>query len=296
MQSDAVRSLVASPMRKAISPNHQPPAKPESDGVSRRPSAVGEEGPTSGPRSAACARSTAASPNDPAARAALESTLKLASRGNQQAWRILIDAYSGRVFGLIRAQCGSADLAEEITQSAFCTVAEKIGSYTELGRFEQWLFRIAMNRLRDEMRRRKRQARPVENEALRAMADADTSPRGRSEQRPAHEIPDAEQLHALRLALAELPEADQQIINLRHNGGLSFKEIADVLEQPLGTVLARQHRALKKLAEVLTKAMEGRQSSIGRVRRASEEETTTDEDLQGGLAGDLGGSPQASGP
>jgi RNA polymerase sigma-70 factor (ECF subfamily) len=53
----------------------------------------------------------------------------------------------------------------------------------------------------------------------------------------------------LHAGLARLPEADQRIIHLRHVAGLSFKQIADLLEQPLGTVLARQHRALKKLAD-----------------------------------------------
>ena len=215
------------------------------------------------------------------ARLELEAILKRASRGDQDAWRILVETYSARVFGLIRAHCGSPDLAEEITQSAFCTVVAKIGSYTELGRFEQWLFRIAMNRLRDEMRRRKRQARPMEDQTLHAMADSGGaaggpggagSPGGGFTDRRSSSGDngfagaDPEQLAALRLALADLPEADQQIIHLRHSAGLSFKEIAEVLEQPLGTVLARQHRALKKLAETLKPVVDA-DVSIGRVRR-----------------------------
>ena len=215
------------------------------------------------------------------ARLELEAILKRAARGDQNAWRILVETYTARVFGLIRAQCGSPDLAEEITQSAFCTVVAKIGSYTELGRFEQWLFRIAMNRLRDEMRRRKRQARPMEDQALHAMADnggtaggpggsvsqgAGSTDRRSGSADNGFPGADPEQLAALRLALADLPEADQQIIHLRHSAGLSFKEIAEVLEQPLGTVLARQHRALKKLAETLQPVMDA-DASIGRVRR-----------------------------
>lgn len=218
-------------------------------------------------------------------RTALESTLRMAAAGDQRAWRVLVETYSSRVFGLIRAQCGSTDLAEEITQSAFCTVVAKIGDYTEVGKFEQWLFRIAMNRLRDEMRRRKRQARPVEDEALHAFADTGGSvgagisggggagnptrnAAGASDDFFMTGLADSEQLKALRAALADLPDADQQIIHLRHSAGLSFKEIAEVLEQPLGTVLARQHRALKKLAEVLRPVM-GRGSTVGPARKAS---------------------------
>ena len=171
--------------------------------------------------------------------------LRDAAAGDHAAWKRLVDIYSPRVFGLIRAQCNNPDLAEEITQSTFCTIAAKIGGYTELGKFEQWLFRIAMNRLRDEMRRRKRQARPVEEEALTALAGAAEDEDFAAENR------DPAQYESLRRALLQLSDADQQIIHLRHHGGLSFKQIAEILDQPLGTVLARQHRALKKLAELL---------------------------------------------
>ena len=172
----------------------------------------------------------------------LQEMLQRAARGNEAAWRQIVEAYSPRVFGLIRAQCGNVDLAEEITQSTFCTVATRLAAYTELGRFEPWLFRIAMNRLRDEMRRRRRQANPTETEALVALAGpVEGEPRGLDE----------EQVAALRSALERLSEADRRVIHLRHFAGLSFARIAEVLGEPLGTVLARQHRALKKLKQHL---------------------------------------------
>ena len=263
-------------MAKTGKPNSQTPrddSSADNDAASPIDSPI-----DSNDESSDVANSTADSP----VRRALESTLKDAAAGDQRAWRVLVETYSARVFGLIRAQSGSSDLAEEITQSTFCTVVAKIGDYTEVGKFEQWLFRIAMNRLRDEMRRRKRQARPVEDEALHAFADSggsvgagmsgggsvDRNPAAASDDFFATGIADPEQLKALRAALAELPDSDQQIIHLRHNAGLSFKEIAEILEQPLGTVLARQHRALKKLAEVLKPAM-GRESAIGKSRKSS---------------------------
>ena len=175
--------------------------------------------------------------------ASLEETLQRAAAGDETAWRDIIDTYSPRVFGLIRAQCGSTDLAEEITQSTFCTIVERIGRYSELGRFESWLFRIAMNRLRDEMRRRKRQANPVETEALVGLAGAGDPVEGAGS--------DSGDLTALQAALDRLSEADRRVIHLRHFTGLSFARIAEILGEPLGTVLARQHRALKKLRQHL---------------------------------------------
>lgn len=176
-------------------------------------------------------------------KARLSTALAKAADGDQIAWRDIVDAYSPRVFGLLRSQCGNADIAEEITQSTFCTVAAKIGSYNELGKFEAWLFRIAINRLRDEMRRRKRQANPMENSALTGLAGA----------APVHDGERAEsaELQRLRDALGQLSDAEQQIIQLRHSAELSFKQIADVLGQPLGTALARHHRAVKKLRDIM---------------------------------------------
>ena len=58
----------------------------------------------------------------------------------------------------------------------------------------------------------------------------------------------------MRAAVATLPEADREVLHLRHTGGLTFPEIAELLAQPLGTVLARTHRAHKKLARLLSPA------------------------------------------
>ena len=100
----------------------------------------------------------------------VQDLLRRAAEGDEQAWYALVDLYAKRVFGLIRAQGAGPELAEEITQGTFCKVAEKIETYCEHGRFEAWLFRIAMNRYRDEIRRRNRQATAVEHDALAGMA------------------------------------------------------------------------------------------------------------------------------
>jgi RNA polymerase sigma-70 factor (ECF subfamily) len=55
------------------------------------------------------------------------------------------------------------------------------------------------------------------------------------------------EIQRLRSAVRQLSSSDQDIIHMRHSAGMSYKQIADVLGEPLGTVLARQHRALKKL-------------------------------------------------
>jgi RNA polymerase sigma-70 factor, ECF subfamily len=163
----------------------------------------------------------------------------------ETAWREIIRLYGRRVYALARSRCRRDDMAEEITQSVFATVASKLGGggeggYTEQGRFEAWLFRIAMNRIRDEMRRQRRHADVSDPASFRNIEGADDAAGT-----------DEEVLEMLRLAMERLPDQDREIIELRHHGGMSFRAMAELLEEPLGTLLARHHRALRKLKQMM---------------------------------------------
>lgn len=170
--------------------------------------------------------------------------LAAASLGDESAWNELVGRYGRRVFAMAKSRCSSIELAEEVTQSVFVTVASKLGhgGYTERGRFESWLFRVAMNRIRDEMRRRGRQAVPTDPAALPPLVD-----RGPTERA------DAKDLGRLREAMSRLSEPDREVIELRHHGQMSFRAMSELLNEPIGTLLARHHRALRKLRA----AMEG---------------------------------------
>jgi len=176
--------------------------------------------------------------------------LERAARGDASAWRRVVELYAPRIFALLRSQCRDEELAEEITQSTFCTMVNKLGGYTEQGKFESWLFRIAVNRLRDEMRRRRRQALPTEASLLATMAPT-AHPEG-------DDRAEASELRELEAALDHLPPADRLIVDLRHVGGLSFKQLAEYLDEPLGTLLARHHRALQKLRALIESNRRGR--------------------------------------
>lgn len=171
----------------------------------------------------------------------LQSRLMRASQGDSDAWRAIVREFAPRIHGLVRSNCKDAELAEEITQSTFCTVAAKLGDYVESGRFEAWIFRIAMNRLRDEMRRRARHARNAGDDAMADRAGAGTGVGGGGE----------ELRESLRRAMSRLSDADREVIDLRHLGGMSFKALAEYFEEPIGTLLARHHRALRKLRAIL---------------------------------------------
>ena len=181
----------------------------------------------------------------------LSPLLRAARAGSARAWQELVGRYSRRIYALAKSRCRDSEVAEEITQSVFATVAAKIGGgeYEEQGKFESWLFRVAMNRVRDHVRRMKRRPGTVEGHEGELVADS-----------PREEQANDSSLVRLRRALMELSDADREIIELRHHGGMSFKQMSDLLEEPLGTLLARHHRALRKLKELMEDAEgDGRQ-------------------------------------
>ncbi len=186
----------------------------------------------------------------------LSSIVALAATGDEPAWEQLVALYSRRVFAMARSRLHDEELAEEITQSVFVTIATKLNGsdYTEQNRFEPWLFRITMNRVRDYCRKRSRHAKPMAPEHFAGVE-------GRPEA-DVHEQADTQkQIDSLRSAMEQLSDTDREIIELRHHGQLSFKQIAEMTGDPIGTLLARHHRALKKLRSIIEPASKTKDES-----------------------------------
>lgn len=180
-----------------------------------------------------------------------------AAGGDADAWGRIVGHYGPRLYALALSRLRSADLAEEVAQAVMVKVAEKLGSgasgYEERGAFEAWIFRIAMNRVRDEARARTRSRSRTESlaadgpgiEGIAGPSYAGIDDRQERE------------LEELRAAVTGLPERDQEIIALRHQGQMSFQQMSELLGEPVGTLLARHHRALKKLKKTIESSRSG---------------------------------------
>jgi RNA polymerase sigma-70 factor (ECF subfamily) len=180
----------------------------------------------------------------------LDQLLSRARQRDPDALSELVQVYSTRVYGLLYRLTGSPDVAEDLMQETFLRLLRTIEDYEHVGRFESWLFRIAANLARDRARKRARRGEhvsadgPAADELVTGRRDEDNAdPRTRAER--------AEAGRRLTAALQKLPPADREMILLRHYSELSFKEIAELLDIPLGTALARAHRALQRLRSEL---------------------------------------------
>lgn len=182
----------------------------------------------------------------------LAEAVRGAQDGDPAAFDRLIEAFSRRIFGFLYRVTGSAHEAEDLMQEVFLRVVRRIGAYRDSGRFEAWIFRIAANLARDRVRRLGRT--PIV--ASGGRVEAGVGPRVPEEFAAVSAEADAglrrrEELDALSAALEVLPEAEREVIMLRHFSQMSFKEIAEITGSPLGTALARAHRGLARLRELM---------------------------------------------
>lgn len=188
-------------------------------------------------------------------RDSIDELVRAAIRLDDGALAQLVDRYHGRVYGLLYRLTRSRETAEDLTQETFLRVVRTIGGYTHDGRFEAWLFRIAANLARDHGRRRTRRGVPVSLDSGGSEGGR-LDPPPESQPGPEVRLLEMEWADRVNAKLAELPELDREILLLRHFGELSFKEIAETLRVPLGTALARAHRAIRKLRQALGAPLE----------------------------------------
>ena len=174
-----------------------------------------------------------------------------ARSGGEEAYRQLLAGYGPRLYGYFYRATRSHHDAEDLLGEVMFRLVRRLGDYDDRGRFEPWLFCVAANLVRDRIRRARANPTPM---SLEAGSDAGTalveSLSGPDVAVDGNVLAD-EVSQELSSALARLDERSRQMVLLRHFGEMSFKEIAEVFECPVGTVLAKVHRALKSLRVVL---------------------------------------------
>ncbi len=166
--------------------------------------------------------------------------------GDSTAWDALVDGYWKRLYGFAWQSTKNRDLAHDLVQETFLRVVQKLERYDHRDKFEAWLFRILVNLIRDHSRSHvRRPLRSTVIDRITGVEMTDDMP-GRTGQ-PGDPVDHQEDVQLLYEALEHLPDMDRQVLLLRHYGEMPFKDIAKMLNCPLGTVLARAHRALEKL-------------------------------------------------
>jgi RNA polymerase sigma-70 factor, ECF subfamily len=191
--------------------------------------------------------------SSPYAECSDEELLDLFRQGTQEAFGAMVRRYEGELYGYLRRYLGDRDLADDVFQNTFLQLYTKIHQY-ETGRpVKPWLYAIATNQAIDALRRQNRhqtvRLHPEGDEA----GDADTpqlltllESRGPS---PLEQLQDEERKQTIRAGVEKLPDFLKQVVLLAYYQGLKYKEVASILDIPVGTVKSRLHTALCRLHE-----------------------------------------------
>ena len=164
-----------------------------------------------------------------------------AQSGDRNAFSELVRTHSQGVLNVIYRMCGNMQVAEDAAQEAFIQAWLRLPSYRSQASLRNWLYRIAVNSAIDMLRKEKR----ILPGAVEDLNLANLEPG------PESIVASSERTEVVQDAVLALPDASRAVLVLREFEGLSYQEIADALEIPVGTVMSRLNYARKLLREKL---------------------------------------------
>lgn len=169
--------------------------------------------------------------------------------GNEYAYLDLVKRFKDRLFTFIYRFVNDEALAEDLVQDTLVKVYTHRHSYREIARFSTWIYTIAGNLARTELRKRKRRA----TFSMSSLGSSDREYEFPStDYAPAADLEGKQTEQHIRMALAKLPLHFRTVVILRDVQELSYEEISKIMKIPLGTVKSRVNRARLRLQELLS--------------------------------------------
>jgi RNA polymerase sigma-70 factor (ECF subfamily) len=165
-------------------------------------------------------------------------------RGREDGFSQLVEMYANRLYGYFYRMTGNSDTSNDLLGEIFVKLVGKIRSYSG-GSFDLWLFKIAANIFYDHLRQQQRQKKFMESHRQQLEEDS-------AETRES----DGYAIDVLQKQLGRIDQETRELMVLRYYSELSFKEIAAMRGEAIGTVLSKVHRGLAKLRELMEQQYE----------------------------------------
>ncbi len=159
--------------------------------------------------------------------------------GDATAFEVLVRRHQPVVYRVALRMVGSRADAEDVAQETFVQAWRSLGRFRGESAFSTWLYRIATNRALDMLARRPPEARELDAETIMGGKD------------PSVVLVERERLRAVTAALLKLPARSRALLVLHELEGLSYDEVAEVLDIPRSTVKGRTHRARVSLVTMM---------------------------------------------
>lgn len=197
-----------------------------------------------------------------------EELVAQATAGDVESFNQLVKRWERPIYALAYRTLGREEDARDVAQEAFLRAYRGLRGFKGDAKFSSWLYRITLNLCRDWMRRERRAPTIQVPEGVDAVEMAD------DRSQPVESVEDLvarrEMSQAVQRAMTELPEEQRMAIMLKEYQGLTFQEIADLLDCPLSTVKTRLYQGLS----VLRRRLERRQAEEASLRRATWESSS----------------------
>lgn len=186
--------------------------------------------------------------------------VRRAQKGDVKAFEDLLGRYRRKVFGLAMGMVGNRDDAMDVMQDAFVRVYRHLGSFQGDSSFYTWVYRITMNLCIDHVRKAARmRAAPYEDRLAHDQVDQGDFPilPVRHDVNPGKAARRHEVMEKLVRALNDLPPHHRAVIVMREFEGLTYEEMAQVMQVPKGTIMSRLFHARHKLQKALAEFVDG---------------------------------------
>jgi len=170
---------------------------------------------------------------------------------NEQAYAKLLQRYKRPVYHMILRMVRNVDDAEDLTIESFAKAFRSLHRFKKDFTFSTWLFRIATNNTIDQIRKKKLNTLSIDNTFTDDNGDGISIEVEDENLNPQEETMKAQKAEIIQLFVDKLPPKYQKLVRLRYFSELSYEEIAQELEAPLGTVKAQLHRARELMFEMV---------------------------------------------
>jgi RNA polymerase sigma-70 factor (ECF subfamily) len=172
--------------------------------------------------------------------------------GEEEAFREIVTRYKNGLYAFLRQFLNQTDLVEDVFQETFLQLYRSMASFDTSRPLRPWLFTIAANKAKDSLRKQQRKA------AIAIGAISDSQEMSFDEvinsltsdnTRPYEELERGETAVRVRKVIASLPENLREILTLAYFNKFSYKQMAEILSIPIGTVKSRLHTAIGRFAK-----------------------------------------------
>jgi RNA polymerase sigma-70 factor (ECF subfamily) len=167
--------------------------------------------------------------------------------GNNEAFEEIVLRYQAHIYSFIMSIVRNPDTASDITQELFIKVFKNLHKYNEENKLKNWMFALSRNLTMDYFRKNNKKIISLENQHIDEQSILDTL----SDNSPKHLETAIENStkEAINYALSQLPVEERELIALKDS--FTFQEIAQMQNKPIGTLLSKFNRSLKKLRKIL---------------------------------------------